>query len=173
MPHTLLSVDPGKSDCGVAFFVSGVLTDAAFLAPPNASPYEVAREVAIWGRRCMMNMGDPEGRVSQLIVEGQQIYPMTTLAQSQQLLFLAQTIGGVLARVDCFERKIILPKTWTKGVPKPIRQRRFLSAASDYERSLIMSILPASKRHNTIDAICMGAYELGRLRVGEPDQEIQ
>jgi hypothetical protein len=173
MAHTLLAVDPGKHDAGVAFFISGVLTDAALLIPKEPSPYNVAREVAMWARRCMMNLGDPDGRISMVIVEGQQIYPTTSLSQSQQLLFLAQVVGGVLARVDCFDHKIVLPKEWTKGVPKPVRQRRFLSVCSKYETDLIMAIKPAAKRHNTIDAICLGAFELGRLRVTDPKEEVQ
>jgi hypothetical protein len=165
--HTLLAVDPGKSDAGVAFFVNGILTDASFLEVPDGSPYEVAKVVSAWARRCMMNLGDPDGRVGQLVVEGQQIYRHVR-QDPNDLLPLAQTVGGVLARVDAFEREVILPRVWTGGIPKEVRQRHFLASASEWERDMLMAIRPAKKRHNAIDAVMLGAYVLGRLPV-EPE----
>jgi len=170
---TLLAVDPGKRDAGLAFYIGGVLADAAWLAPPNAMPYDVAKHVAMWARRCMINLGDPEGRISMLVVEGQQIYPKGGTAQANELLHLAQLVGGVLARVDCFDRRVVLPREWTGGIPKPVRQRRFLSSATDGEKRLIEAIKPVSKRHNTIDAICLGAWQLGRLRAPHPKDNVQ
>jgi hypothetical protein len=162
MVHTLLAVDPGKSDAGVAFFVDNILTDAHFLEVPSGSPYEVAKIVAAWTRRCMMNLGDPDGRVTHLVVEGQQIY-RGDRRDPNDLIPLAQTVGGVMARVDAFEREIVLPRVWTGGVPKEVRQRRFLAGASDWERNMLMAIRPVKKRHNAIDAAMLGAYVLGRL----------
>lgn len=167
MTQTLLSVDPGKADAGVAFFVNGILTDASFLEMEGATPYEVAKLVAAWSRRCMMNLGDPDGRIGLLVVEGQQIY-RGVRQDPNDLLPLAQTVGGVLARVDAFEREVILPRVWTGGVPKEVRQRHFLASASQWERDMLMAIRPARKRHNAIDAVMLGAYVLGRLPV-EPE----
>jgi hypothetical protein len=168
--RTLLSVDPGKHDAGVAFFVDGVLADVAFLSPPGGGPYEVARTVASWAARCMMNLGDPSGRVNLLICEGQQIYRGGRVGKQDpnDLLPLAQVVGGVMARVEAFERRVILPKDWTGGIPKPVRQRHFLSGASEWERSQLLAIKPATKRHNVVDAVMMGAYVLGRLK-NEPE----
>lgn len=168
--RTLLSVDPGKHDAGVAFYIDGVLSDAAFLAPPGGGPYEVAKAVSSWAARCMMNIGDPTGRVSVLICEGQQIYRggRAGKADPNDLLPLAQVVGGVLARVEAFERRVIQPKDWTGGIPKEVRQRHFLSGASAWERGLLLAIKPANKRHNVVDAVMMGAYVLGRLK-NEPE----
>jgi hypothetical protein len=161
--HTLLAVDPGKHDAGVAFFVDGVLTDCTFIEVPDGTPYEVAKLVAVWSRRCMMNLGDPDGRISQVVVEGQQIYRGPSKQDPNDLLPLAQTVGGVLARVDAFDREVVLPRVWTGGVPKEVRQRRFLANASQWERDMLMAIRPARKRHNAVDAAMLGAYVLGRL----------
>lgn len=68
-----------------------------------------------------------------------------------------------MARVDAFEREVILPRIWTGGIPKEVRQRHFLAAASEWERDMLMAIRPAKKRHNAIDAVMLGAYVLGRL----------
>ena len=108
-----------------------------------------------------------------VVIEGQQIYGRGIPGASNELLFLAQMVGGVLARVDHFEHRIVLPRVWTGGVPKPVRQRRFLSQCSDRERAMIEAIKPASKRHNAIDAITMGAWHLGRLRAPNIKDEIQ
>ena len=164
--HTLLAVDPGKHDAGVAFYVDNILTEASFLEV-EGGPYEVAKHVAAWARRCMMNLGDPDGSLSEVVVEGQQVYPRQR-QDPNDLLPLAQTVGGVLARVPAYERHVILPRVWTGGVPKEVRQRHFIAAASQWERDMIMAIRPARKRHNAIDAAMLGAYHLGRVRV-EPE----
>ena len=164
MVHTLGVVDPGKNDAGLAFFVGGHLAEVAFIVPPNGGPYEVARLAAVWFRRAMMNIGDPEGRMSKLVCEGQQIYGRGGPQNPNDLLPLAQTVGGVMARVDAFEREIVLPKTWTGGIPKEIRQRHFLAALKPHESNLLLAIKPAGKRHNVIDAAHLGFYVLGRTR---------
>ena len=118
----------------------------------------------------MMNLGDPRGRISLVACEGQQIYRggRAGLQDPNDLLPLAQVVGGVLARVDCFERRIIMPKDWTGGIPKAVRQRHFLAGTSEWERNLLLAIKPATKRHNVVDAVMMGAYVLGRLK-NEPE----
>ena len=173
MVDTLVAVDPGKRDCGIAFYVAGVLADAAWLAPPKGGPYDIAAHAAAWTRRCMMNLGDSEGRVSTLVVEGQQIYRHTGLAQSNDMIDVALTAGAVLARIDAFERKVILPGLWTGKIPKPIRQRHYLASASEGEQARLMAIKPATKRHNVIDAVCLGAWYLGRVRVPTAKEDIQ
>lgn len=175
MTHTLLAVDPGAHDAGVAFYVAGNLADCTLLRPKplgEAPTYDVARYVALWASRCMYNLGDPEGRVSQLIVEGQQVYPGPRREDPNALFALAQVVGGVMARVDAFEREIILPRVWTKGVPKEVRQRRFLASLNQRETALISAIKPASKAHNAIDAAMLGAYKLGRIR-NDQDERFQ
>lgn len=160
---TMLVVDPGKNDAGVAFFVAGKLTEAALIAPPDGTPYEVARYVAAWARRCMINSGDAEGRVGLVLCENQQIYGRG-LGNPNDLLPLAQCVGGVLARVDAFDRQLVLPRVWTGGVPKAVRQRRFLATLQPHELAMVKKVKPASKAHNVIDAIHIGMWHLGRYR---------
>jgi hypothetical protein len=159
---TILAVDPGKNDAGVAFFVAGRLVEIALIQPPEGTPYEVARYVSMWARRCMFNHANDEGRVGLVLVEGQQIYRRSK-GDPNDLLPLAQCIGGVLARVDSFDRQIVLPAKWTGGVPKPVRQRRLLARLHPEELAMIKAIKPATKAHNVIDAVHIGMWHIGRV----------
>lgn len=178
MTHTLVSVDPGSHYAGVAFYVAGHLADVGLVRPHplgKASTYDVALHVSMWVRRCMHNLGQPEGRVSQLICEGQQIYPGPRRNDPNDMVPLAQVVGGVQARVDAFEREIVMPRIWTKSVPKEVRQRRYLASLDEREMSLIdavVSKVPKDYRHDVIDAAMIGAYKLGKLGLN-PDERLK
>jgi len=168
MTSTMLVVDPGKKDAGVAFFVAGRLVEVALIVPPTPTPYEVARYVEMWVRRCMYNHAGDGGRVGLVLCEDQQVYGRSR-GNPNDLLPLAQTVGGVLARVDAFDRQLVLPRIWTGGVPKPVRQRRLLAGLQPAELALIKAIKPASKAHNVIDAVHIGLWHLDRVRTVDPD----
>lgn len=55
------------------------------------------------------------------------------------------------------------PGMWKGAVPKEVHQPRILATLTEAERALVMRVLPAGKRHNTIDAVGIGLYRLGRL----------
>lgn len=168
MPNTLVALDPGTHDAGVALFVDGRLVECALIRPKPDTPFEVARHVGMWVRRAIGNVSGP-GRVNTLICEGQQVYPGPRRENPNALFPLAQVVGGVMQVVDAFERRIVLPRQWTGGVPKEVRQRRFLATLDANETAIIMSVkCPKSKLHNVIDACSLGRWALGRLPV-EPE----
>lgn len=168
MTHTLLAVDPGKSDAGVAFYVAGALTEVAWLQvkdQTDLAPVALAAHVTMWWRRCMHNLGTPDGRVSMLVCEGQQVYPGPRRNDPNQLLPLAIMVGATMASVDAFDRQIVLPRVWTGSIPKEVRQRHWLAGLSEREQALIKAIkAPKAKIHNAVDAAMIGAYSLGRLK---------
>ncbi len=167
MAYTLLAVDPGAHDAGVAFFIDGRLLECALLRPKPDTPYEVARHVGMWARRVAMNSGS--GRVNRLVCEGQFVYPGPRRNNPNDLFPLAQVVGGVMQTVDCFERNIVMPKEWTGSVPKEVRHRRFLATLDAHETAIILGTkCPKTKLHNVIDACALGRWALGRLPV-EPD----
>ena len=152
----------------MAFYYAGILQDAGWLQPPGGTPHDVVKAVAAWARRCMYNLGDPDGRIYELVLEGQQIYGGPRKQDPNDLLPLAQVVGGVIAAVDHLNYRIILPRLWTGGVPKQVRQRRWLQVATESEKAFVSVIKPAEKRHNTVDAIMLGAWALGRTQT-EPE----
>ena len=169
MSHTLLSTDPGKCDAGVALYGAGKLVECAFIAPKDGTPYNVVLGIEAWLVRALRNhTSSPDPKVNDLIVEGQQIYPGLRRENPNDLLPLAQVVGGVLSRIQHYRHQIILPRVWTGGKPKEVRIRHFIGGASEEEKQLLSNLkAPGHKKHNVIDAICLGAYALKRL----PDVE--
>ena len=151
-PHLLLSVDPGKTLAGVAIFQGGVLVRCALVRADD--PYRVAVGVGVWS--------DPYAPYDDLVVEGQQVYGGPRRSDPNDLLPLAQVVGGVQARVRAQNRHIILPGKWTGRVKKEIRCERTLAALRDSgEIAVLESVkIPASLLHNTLDAIAMGKWFL-------------
>jgi hypothetical protein len=168
MPYTLVALDPGAHDAGIAFFVDGRLTECALLRPKPDTPFEIARVAGMWVRRALMNAGG-NGRINSLICEGQFVYPGPRRNNPNDLFPLAQVVGGAMQTIDSFERRVISPREWTGSVPKEVRHRRFLATLDARETAIIMATkCPKTKLHNVIDACALGRWALGRLPV-EPE----
>ncbi len=148
----LTIVDPGKQHAGLAEYVNGVLLRCALVT--GTDPYDVAFRASVWAGY----------DIDDLVCEGQQVYGRGQ-SDPNDLLPLAQTVGGCMARIKSRRREIVLPRIWTKGVPKPVRIRRWLQTASPGEIALVEALdLSKEQQHNVIDAICLGAWWLGRNR---------
>lgn len=167
MTHSLVSVDPGKKDAGVALFLDGKLVSAAYLAPVPGNPFEVARMVEAWlfsESQKRAGITTSTGKVSVLVIEGQQVYPGRSKADPNDLLPLAETVGGVKARISAFTVLHPLPRDWTGSVPKEVRHRRLLGRVDDATLELIRNIkAPKGELHDVLDAIALGFWALGRL----------
>ncbi len=75
------------------------------------------------------------------------------------LLNLAAVVGG---HEKTFKNHVrVFPAQWKGQVPKKIMNARVLSRLSPQERLRIED--SGSKTHNTIDAVGIGLYRLGRL----------
>lgn len=154
-----ISIDPGKKDCGIAYFVDGRLKDCALLAPTPGTPYSVALAASAWASRTGVKVFDL------LVVEGQQVYAGPRKQDPNDLIPLAETVGGVMARIQAARTLHPLPREWTKQVPKEVRQRRILGwikANQPEAFDLIDSVVDkVAKAHNIIDAVHLGYWGLG------------
>lgn len=148
--HSLLAVDPGKKACGVAYFEDGVLVRCGL--PRGVGAYETALAVASW---------HGPAAVSDLVVEGQQVYGGRIRADPNDLLPLAQVVGAVFARVPHLNRANPLPRQWKGSVAKDVFTARIRAALTDPEAELLSSLeLPKSTEHNVLDAIGLGKWWL-------------
>lgn len=146
-PHRLLAVDPGKKGAGVAYFEGEVLKRCAFVV--GDGPFAVALAVSVWS-------GVP---VDDLVVEGQQVYGGFTAQDPNDLLPLAQVVGGVFARVRHHNRHNPLPRQWKGSVAKAIFTERLRSNLTDHEAALLSGLgLPKRTEHNVLDAIGLGKW---------------
>lgn len=113
-------------------------------------PYEVAQAVAVWHRG---------GQVDDLVVENQRVYPGPRRADPNDLLPLAQVVGGVFARIPALYRHNPMPQEWKGSVKKEIFTQRTLNALTPPERGVLSAAKVAkSLEHNVLDAIALGKW---------------
>ncbi len=141
----LLSIDPGART-GWAFF-SGVgmpLVNCGLVQPALWGDL-----VAVYGRLCL-----------DVLIEEPTIYPHSK-ARPADVMALQLKVGQLKGRFETVGCKVELvqPRTWKRGVSKPIHNRRTLKALSAIERKLAEGM-----RHDVLDAIGLGLWKLGRMK---------
>jgi len=147
---TCLAVDPGKRDCGVAYFVDGVLDSAAFLETADGDDVTLTQMVVDW----------LDGGCDLLVTEDQQVYARGK-GDPNDLVPLARVVGGVRSRIEHAERVLPLPRIWTGGVPKDVRHRKLLERLPAAEVAIIDAVkVTKAKKHNVIDAVALGVWVL-------------
>lgn len=140
---SLFAIDPGVHKLGIALFFEGRLIDARY-------------------RDLMFAPVGSVDRQARLIIEMPRIYPGSSQRKGDlnDILDLAAAVGFCEGRFDGpIER--VFPAQWKGQVPKKIMNARVLSKLSADEKLRIESV--GAKDHNTIDAIGIGLWKLGRL----------
>lgn len=144
--RSLLSIDPGKTHCGMAVFTDGLLFRALLVKTENIS-FVIGNQI-----------------FDVVVVEKPQVYKSLEVDSRDlvDLAIVAGEIGGVCRRLGA-EVVYHLPSTWKKGVPKEIhgpRIRRALEERGEWDRVEV----PRAKSllHNVIDAAGLGLFEIGR-----------
>lgn len=156
---TILAVDPGKKQCGVAYFAGTDLICCALVKAPreHSDTYETALAVAEW----FFDRIDPTSPPDLLVVEHQQIYGGIRSQNPNDLLPLAQVVGGIFARIPHRRRVNPLPRVWKGTTPKEIFSERLRAGLSENERRLLSDLKMAkSTEHNVLDAIGLGKWGL-------------
>lgn len=88
-----------------------------------------------------------------------------TRARARDILTLAVRAGeagGVLRYLTGVEPEYIEPGKWKGQLPKKISNDRTLAKLTEAEKSILNNIKPLSARHNTLDAIGIGLFIVGR-----------
>lgn len=100
-----------------------------------------------------------------LVIELPQVYPGARDEDPNDLIQVARSVGMWEQAVSALEVHLVHPRKWKGTVAKEIHNRRTLAKLEPAELALLEALkLPASKRHNVIDAIALGLWALGRMR---------
>lgn len=154
----ILALDPGINGCGVAMLESQSLEliHAGYVPNPISKGVMTARVKAmIEAVREHIYFGDA------VVTEKPHIYPQQLKGQEpNDLIPLAQIGAGVGCRFNWFEYE---PFAWKGNVDADVMTKRILSKLSAEERAHIETHKRGGLDHNTIDAVGLGLFHLGRL----------
>jgi hypothetical protein len=99
-------------------------------------------------------------------IESQVIYPHSK-ADPNDILTLAREAGRVAGSCAAAGATVrwVKPAEWKGQLPKDVCHRRVRALLTDEERAILTRDcrgMPASKRHNVLDAVGIGLWALGR-----------
>lgn len=162
---TLIAIDPGKERSHVAFFRNGKLVKAGRLDAIDCGGQE------------MPSPGDL------VVIEVPRIYPRGHKRPNDliDVAFMAGNVAGIFS-ASGYKIKTVYPAEWKRQLKKPVCHMRLLEVLMPAEIKLlppgtVEKVTAAAERfgktgkvtkyswegHNTLDAIAIGATELGRL----------
>ena len=102
-----------------------------------------------------------------VVIEFPQIYGGPAKVDLNDLLDIAGVASAVLSHVATLflisdaNCRFTLPYGWKGNINKAIMTNRISASLTDAERGVIVSV--GAKDHNTIDAVGIGLWQLGRL----------
>lgn len=153
---TLVTIDPGKKSAGVAIFRHGLLWDCMFV---RARAHEHMCITAGFVGFAL------DSRDNEAMIEVPRVYPKGHTPNPNDLIPVA-VVAGMFGRVLAGKGarvRFVAPKTWKGSVPKEVHNRRVTKKLTDAElRVLDKCGLPASLRHNVVDAVGIGLWTLRR-----------
>ena len=157
----LVAIDPGLRGTGVAVFVDGALARAVYARNPE----KVERGPEAWLRMAEavrdQVIAFPE---ADLVIEVPQVYVAgRSKGDPDDLLELAGVDGAITALLAPARIASFKPRAWKGQVPKEIHHARVLRKLSPAETAVLeQADVPASLRHNVVDAVALGVWHLGR-----------
>lgn len=155
---TLVAVDPGLRECGIAVFVDGKLVRAALAR--NAEK-KVRGPKAWCSMAASVLVAAGSASPDLVIVERMRI---NRGVNPDDILELQGVAGAVCVRLSAPDQIGYLAREWGGAVPKPVKNARVESKLTPDELAAIDPAIPASMRNHVLDAIGIGLYHLGRYR---------
>lgn len=154
-----LAIDPGVHACGCALFLDDELALAEYVREWQSEHAWSGTGAAVWDWAIKACWG-PEYHKT-LVIEKPQIYPGPKQENPNNLLDLTG-VGGYIAGCVGADRLVtVLPRQWKGQVPKAAMNERIFDKLTNVERGRI--IRHGAKDHNTLDAVGIGLFHLGRL----------
>lgn len=167
----LLAIDPGfsaKNATGMALFhptlrmlvAAGVARRRADL-DDLAAQHAVAVEAVSWAKSHLPH----DGALTHLVSEWPQVYPDERRKDpNTSLLPLCGIVGHVSGMLNPYlSRKVYTPREWKGTVDPDAFIERIYIRLDSRERAIVDSVMPASLRHNAVEAVGIGLRFLGRL----------
>lgn len=151
----IVTIDPGVHGCGWAEFTGGKLNHACYIADSDTDKSNRLIKLA-------HNMR-PTTYASLVVIEVPRVYPGARENDPNDLIDLAFVAGSLVGGFPSTVRiETVYPRTWKGQVPKAVMCKRIEGLLSEDERA---NITPVSKtlRHNVLDAIGIGLFQLRRM----------
>lgn len=169
-PYTV-AIDPGLRGCGVAVFQGEILVWAGYVKSPNKIDrgpkawLEMAIEVESELRGLAPGLFDDGGTMTAaLVVEVPQVYRGAQQKGDPddllQLVGVEAWVAGLLRATRVVGYR---PREWGGQTPKNIKNARVEGELEDEEKARIQKC-PASLRHNVLDAIAIGLFQIRRFQ---------
>jgi len=162
----LLAMDPGLRHAGIAGFENGVLQFAHLVENPEDSERD-ARAWMAMATEVMASLPPDFTNIERFVFEMPQVYITTRVkfgpkVDPDDLMQLVGVNGAVVARVGAWTHKKYQPRQWKPKLKKETHGPMILAALSEEERGRIK---PCAKslRHNVLDGIGLGLFDLGRI----------
>lgn len=144
-------LDPGEN-AGLATFSCGKLSRAILIRNKEPLPWWPGEdEILVVEYPKILNASKQKGKKSGV--------------KPESIVRLANTAGRLTANVPLAHLLEVYPSQWKGTIDPDIVTARVLERLTPEERSLIPK-LPASLLHNVLDAVGLGLWDLGRMRVG-------
>ncbi len=147
---TLVAIDPGKKNLGVAVFREAVLT-RAYLVP--------TKDIFMALPQC-----------DEVVIEKMQVYPGKSVADKLiELSIISGEIAGAMFNAYGTKATYYLPREWKGQLPKGVSHDRLRNQLTEDEFSRIQ--LPRAKKTqlDVLDAVALGLSHLRKIgvRVGK------
>lgn len=157
----VMAFDPGIRVAGLAVFGSSRLVYATVVRSPELTERGPVAWLAMSKavKQKLLDAGFPW--LHEVVVERMMVY-RKQIGDPDNLLNLEGINGAVVATVDADAYYGYLARIWKKSLQKDYNLDLIESLLSPEELACIED-MPASIRHNAIDAIGLGLYHIGRL----------
>ena len=147
----LVTFDPAARHAGWAAFREGRLASCGLERedPLSAGLEELAGTLS----------------VHRLVVEVPQVYQQRGWkGDPNDLIEVALTAGRIAQAFDQAPAEFVRPHAWKGSVPKDVMLLRITESLDGAEQNVLHAAkVPASMKHNVIDAVGLGLWALGRL----------
>jgi hypothetical protein len=157
----LVCVDPGLRGSGLAMYKLGVLEFATYVTNPDKSGRgptahaEMASAILNFVEEPFYN------EQAHFLVEFPQVYPGPSKIDVNDLLDIAGVASAITTMMTLYQCQATLPRAWKGNIKKEIMTERIRASLTDQERNRIVSV--GAKDHNTLDAVGLGLWRMGRL----------
>jgi len=179
---SLVAVDPGKSYCGIALYVDGLLVDADVLNTSARTPeYALAyRQGSMRYEECCLPIDvahagfqwvfDRVGSVDEYVCEWMQYYddeikrnskPGAAAGQAKDLLFLTATAAAIGAVLTPTRARFFLPREWKGTVNADVFLDRIVKTFKVKSEIQVIEDLKRKHKknaHHGIEAAGIGLY---------------
>lgn len=152
----LVSIDPGTRFTGYAWFEGKRLVDCGVIKAKGLHPMLV---------KCREYFAECEEPMPLVAIEKPQVYTQRKMKGDANDLITISLVAGYCA--SFFEKsRFVLPRDWKGTVDKDVMCRRVKNRwMNDHERFILEEKhIPKGQVNNTLDAIGVGLFVLGRNR---------